>query len=89
MKVTFEIEIDDVLVKQLDYYEHFGDLHSPEAGCNKCVFLSMCNDWCDVVGDKFPVWLRDCKFPCFKTMRDRACGTNRQVFIMNPNYFDK
>lgn len=54
MKVTFEIEIDDVLVKQLDYYEHFGPLGSPEAGCKKCIFLSMCNSWVDVVGEKWP-----------------------------------
>lgn len=89
MKVTFEVEIDDVLVKQLDYYEHFGDLGSPEAGCKKCVFLPMCSNWVDVVGQKFPEWKSDCKFPCWETKRDRFQGANRKVFIMNPNYIEK
>lgn len=89
MKVTFEIEIDDVLVKQLDYYEHFGPLDSPEAGCKKCIFLSMCNSWVDVVGEKLPSWMREAKFPCWKTKRDKECGTNRQVFVLNPNYFEE
>ena len=89
MKVTFEIEIDDVLVKQLDYYEHFGPLDSPEAGCKKCIFLSMCNNWVDVVGEKLPDWKRDCKFPCWATKRDRLQGANRKVFVMNPKSIEK
>lgn len=89
MKVTFEVEIDDVLVKELDYYVKCADLHNPDDGCKKCVFLSMCTDWVDIVGEKFPAWMRDCKFPCWKTKRDRLQGANRKVFIMNPNWIEK
>ena len=82
MKVTFEIEIDDSLVEQLDYYQNFGELHSPKAGCKKCIFRPMCNFWVDGIGERLPYNSRDCKFPCWAKKADKYSGTNRKVFVL-------
>lgn len=85
MKVTFEIEVDDALVHQLDYYENFGKLGSESAGCKKCVFNSMCTAFTDQVFESLDGYRTDCKFPCWDSKRDRIAGTNRKVIVVKPN----
>ena len=82
MKVTFEIEIDDALVHQLDYYENYGELGSAGAGCKKCVFHPMCTAFTDQVFDTLVSHRTDCKFPCWANKSDRMHGTNRKVFVL-------
>lgn len=83
MKVTFEIEVADALVQQLDYYENFGPLGSESAGCKKCVFRPMCVAFTDSVSLELALDGISCKFPCWKSKSDRLHGTGRQVFILN------
>lgn len=85
MKVTFEIEIDDALVHQLDYYENFGKLGSESAGCKKCVFHPMCTAFTDQVFETLDGYRVDCKFPCWANKSDRLHGTNRKVIVVKPN----
>ena len=81
MKVTFDIEIDDRLVQSLDYYENYGEVTSPYAGCKKCIFFPMCTQFNDRLGDILNWNNLDCKFPCWKSKRDRIAGTDRKVFV--------
>lgn len=84
MKVSFEIEFDDALVHQLDYYENFGELNSEDAGCKKCVFQPMCAAFVDKVHPTNLAYSADCKFPCWKNKSDRYHGTGRKVFVLKP-----
>lgn len=81
MKVTFEIEIEDKLVDNLDYYLNFGEKNDPKAGCNKCIFVGMCSYFTDQMREKISIEEIDCKFPCWSTRYDRITGTNRRVFV--------
>lgn len=83
MKVTFDIEIDDRLVQSLDYYENYGEVTSPDAGCKKCIFHPMCAHFTDKLGDILNWNNLDCKLPCWNSKRDRIAGTNRKVFVFN------
>lgn len=85
MKVTFEIEIDDALVLQLDYYENFvmDDLGGP--GCLKCVFHPMCQAYEEKIFDNIDCSKVDCKFPCWKNKSERYHGTGRKVFVLKPH----
>lgn len=85
MRVTFEIEIDDALVNQLDYYVNYGGLGAEDAGCKKCIFNPMCSAWVDTVAKTSVDFREDCKFPCWLTRSDRQHGTDRKVFVLNPN----
>lgn len=85
MRVTFEIEIDDALVNQLDYYENFGELNSESAGCKKCVFHPMCTAFTDQVFESLDRYRVDCKFPCWANKSDRLHVTNRKVIVVKPN----
>lgn len=82
MKVTFEIEIQSSNIERLDYYENYGDLMSPEAGCKKCVFQPMCSYFVDKLSNEHPARTIDCKFPCWNSQRERQACQNRGVFVM-------
>lgn len=85
MKVTFDIEIDDALVSQLDYYENFVVSDYEGVGCKKCVFCPMCETFADHVFKAFGDFRVDCKFPCWRNQSDRNHGTGRKVFVIKPN----
>lgn len=82
MKVTFEIEIQSSDIERLDYYENYGDLMSPEAGCKKCIFQPMCNDFAEKLFSVLPDGTIDCKFPCWNSQRERKAIQNRGVFVI-------
>lgn len=85
MRVTFEIEIDDELVHQLDYYENFVVSNYEGVGCKKCVFYPMCSAFHDKVFMAFDDYHIDCKFPCWANRSDRYHGTDRKVIVAKPN----
>lgn len=85
MKVTFEIEIDDALVHQLDYYENYGEVGSEGAGCKKCVFHPMCTAFTDQVFESLDSYRVNCVFPCWANKSDRMHGTGRKVIVVKPN----
>lgn len=89
MKVTFEIEIDDALVHQLDYYENFVVDDLGGAGCWKCVFYPMCQAYSEKIFDTIDSSKVDCKFPCWMNKSDRYHGTDRKVFVFKPNTNEK
>lgn len=82
MKVQFEIEIDDRLVKAIDYYANYGKLESSDAGCKKCVFHGLCSSWANDVFNKFPEYSVETKFPCWPSTNDRRHGTNRKAIVL-------
>lgn len=85
MKVTFEIEIDDALVHQLDYYENFAVSAYGDAGCKKCVFYPMCHAFSENIFDTIERSKVECKFPCWANKSDRLHGIDRKVFVLKPS----
>lgn len=85
MKVTFEIEIPDELVDDLDYYKNYGNMNGPKAGCKKCMFYGMCSYFTNRIRLDLDWDNINCKFPCWKTERDHSTGANRHVYVLKTN----
>lgn len=82
MKVTLEIEIEDGAVERLDYYENYGDIDSPDAGCKKCFFRPICIDLLEKRAKELATYGVDYLFPCWNSHRDRRADMNRGVFVL-------
>lgn len=82
MKVTLEIEIEDAAIQRLDYYENYGDVNSPDAGCKKCFFRPICNYLAEKSANELASYKVDFLFPCWNSHRDRRVVMDRGVFVL-------
>lgn len=82
MKQLFKIEIEDGILEELDYYENYGKIGEPDAGCRKCFFHAMCDAFVNTLDKLADANAADCLFPCHNSTGDRDHGWDRKVFVL-------
>ena len=82
MKHLFEIEIEDGILEELDYYENYGKIGDPDAGCRKCIFHAMCDAFVYTFEKIADGNAADCSFPCHYGTKDFKRWYDRKVFIL-------
>ena len=82
MKHLFKIEIEDGILEELDYYENYGKIGDPDAGCRKCFFHAMCDAFVNTFDKLADANAADCLFPCHEGTKDSDHDSNRKVFVL-------
>lgn len=82
MKHLFQIEIENGILEELDYYENYGKIGEPDAGCRKCFFHAMCDAFVNSLEKLDDANSGDCIFPCHESTNGRDLGTKRKVFVL-------